>query len=50
MKAITGNRLNDGRVVYLAVDGGFVTDIAGARLLGDAEADAVLSEHVGRVG
>ena len=50
MKAITGNRLNDGRVVYLAADGGFVEDIAGARLLDDAEADAALSEHAARVG
>ncbi|MFO1184596.1 MAG: DUF2849 domain-containing protein [Bauldia sp.] len=41
-KAVTANRLGDGRVVFLAADGGWVMTLAEARLVGDDElADAM---------
>ena len=43
MKAVTANLLRDGRVVYLADDDSWAERIADARLLDDAEADAVLA-------
>jgi hypothetical protein len=43
MKAVTANLLKDGRVVYLAEDNSWAERIAAARLLDDAEADAVLA-------
>jgi len=43
MKAVTANLLKDGRVVYLAEDNSWAERIADARLLDDAEADAVLA-------
>lgn len=49
MKAVTGNRLTDGVVVYLASDGAWTERLADARLLADEEADAVLVEAQKRV-
>ena len=34
-KAITANRLGDGRVVFLAADGGWVMTLDGSHLVGD---------------
>jgi len=49
MKAVTGNRLADGAVVYLASDGAWTERLANARLLADDEADAILAEAQKRV-
>jgi hypothetical protein len=35
MKAVTGNRLRDGAVIYRMTDGGWTTDIARAAAYGD---------------
>ncbi len=42
MKAITANRLTDGRVVYFAADQSWRSDPDSALRLDDAEAEAVL--------
>ena len=42
MKLITGNRLKDGHVLYVAVDGGLTTRFDLALQLEDAEAEAAL--------
>lgn len=44
MKAITGNHLADGRVVYLAEDGSWADHINAARSFDDQEADTALQE------
>ncbi|MEM9170249.1 MAG: DUF2849 domain-containing protein [Pseudomonadota bacterium] len=43
MKAVTGNDLRAGGVVYLAPDGGWTPDLARAAVFEDAAADAALS-------
>lgn len=43
MKAVTGNLLRDGRVVYLAADNSWSERLAAARLLDEEEAEAVLA-------
>lgn len=42
-KTVTANRLNDGRVVWLGPDGGWVEQLAAARAIPAAEAEAVLA-------
>ncbi|MGE0408361.1 MAG: DUF2849 domain-containing protein [Amphiplicatus sp.] len=49
MKAVTGNRLSDGRVVYLAPDDSWTERLAGAELFSDEEADAVLAAAKARI-
>ncbi len=44
MKLITGNRLNDGHVVYVAAAGGLTTRFELALRLDDAEAEAALGQ------
>lgn len=45
VKAITGNRLRDGVVVFLGPDAGWVESLDGAALFGDAEAaEATLAD------
>lgn len=44
MKLITGNRLKDGHVVYVAVDGGLTTNFTLALRLEDTDAEAALAE------
>ena len=43
-KLVTGNRLRDGKVIYFAGAGGWTPDIDGARLVPEAEGDALLAE------
>jgi len=49
MKAVTGNRLTDGVVVYLSSNGAWTERLSDARLLADEDADAVLAEAQKRV-
>ena len=42
MKAVTANRLQDGRVVFLGADGALVERLADATLFDDAAADDAL--------
>lgn len=49
MKAVTGNRLTDGVVVYLAPDGAWTERLEKARLFEDGEAEAALAEAQSRV-
>ena len=49
MKAVTGNRLTDGAVVYLSPNGAWTERLADARLLADEGADTVLAEAQKRV-
>lgn len=49
MKALTGNRLRDGRVVYLAPDDTWAESLADAALFDDADAEAVLEAGKSRV-
>jgi len=42
MKAVTGNRLADGAVVYLDTDGAWTKHLADAALYQDGEAEAAL--------
>ncbi len=44
MKLITGSRLSDGHVIYVAVDGELTTELARAAWLDDADADAALAQ------
>ncbi len=44
MKLITGNRLKDGHVIYVAVDGGLTTRFDLALQVADAEAEAALAQ------
>lgn len=52
-KAVTANRLGDGRVVFLAPDGGWAMTLAEARLLDDGELEAALryaqAQHDARI-
>ena len=48
MKIITGNRLNDGAVVYLDADGQWTADIAVAAKFEKADADQALDAAKGR--
>jgi hypothetical protein len=50
MKAITANRLTDGRVIYRTVEGQWSTDLAEAERLDSEEADARLVEAEGEFG
>ncbi|WP_300545060.1 DUF2849 domain-containing protein [Maricaulis sp.] len=50
MKAITANRLTDGRVIYRTVEGQWSTDLAEAERLDSEEADARLAEAEGEFG
>ncbi len=43
MKAITANRLTDGRVIYRTAKAGWSSDFNAAQLLTDDEAEAVLA-------
>lgn len=43
MKAITGNRLSDGRVVFLAANDVWTVDLAVAALFSEEEAQAALA-------
>ena len=44
-QVLTANRLSDGEVVYLAADGAWVGDIAGAQVLGNIpEGEAALAK------
>ena len=43
MKAITANRLTDGRVIYRTTTAEWSTDFEAAQPLGDAEAETVLA-------
>jgi len=43
MKVVTANRLTDGRVIYVAADGGAVDDVSLAAVLQTAEAEAALA-------
>jgi hypothetical protein len=49
MKAITGNLLKDGRVVYLAPDDSWADRIRDAMLLEDGEAEIVLAAAKTRI-
>lgn len=49
MKVVTGNRLADGAVVYLAPDGAWAERLSDARLIEDGEAEAVAEEAKKRV-
>jgi hypothetical protein len=42
VKILTANRLRDGEVVWLAADGSWTVDIAGARIAGGEAAEASL--------
>jgi hypothetical protein len=42
MKAITANRLTDGRVIYRTLEGQWSVDIAHAQHMNDNEAEAIL--------
>ena len=44
MKAVTGNRLTDGEVVYLAEGGAWVEELAAAALYDDGAAKIALAE------
>ena len=44
MKLITGNRLKDGHVVYVATDGGLTTRFDLALQVADADAEAALAQ------
>lgn len=50
MKAITANRLTDGRVIYRAANGQWVSDITQAEQLDDTVADARLAEAEAEAG
>ncbi|HXI86674.1 MAG TPA: DUF2849 domain-containing protein [Parvularculaceae bacterium] len=49
MKAVTGNRLKDGRVVYLAPDDSWTDCLGRAMLFDDADAEPVLMAAKSRV-
>lgn len=49
MKAITGNRLGDGRVVYLAADDSWTELLSDALLLEAADAEIVLAAVKARI-
>lgn len=49
MKAVTGNRLGDGAVVYLADDDRWITDLSGAARFEDDDAKDVLAAAQKRV-
>ncbi|MFQ5564089.1 MAG: DUF2849 domain-containing protein [Parvularculaceae bacterium] len=49
MKAVTANRLADGRVVYLAADGSWAERFAGATVLEPDAAEAALTKAKARV-
>jgi sulfite reductase (NADPH) hemoprotein beta-component len=49
MKAVTGNRLRDGAVIYRRTDGGWTTDIAEAAAYGE-DADLALKAAEADVG
>ena len=49
MKAVTGNRLSDGAVVYLADDDRWITGLSAAARFEDDDAKNVLAAALGRV-
>lgn len=50
MKIVTANLLRDGRVAYLASDGGWAEDIADAALFDDAAGETALADAAKRTG
>jgi Protein of unknown function (DUF2849) len=42
-QVLTANRLSDGEVVYLALDGAWVESIEAAQVVADSDADAALA-------
>ncbi len=49
MKAVTANRLTDGRVVFLAPDGLWAERLAHAAFFDDASAESVLAQARSRI-
>ncbi len=49
MKVITGNRLSDGRVIYLAPDNTWTERLNGALLLEAVDAEPVLAKAKARI-
>ncbi len=49
MKAVTANRLDTGRVIYLAENGAWTDRLAKAALFDGEAADAALAEAAGRL-